>query len=184
VCEGEKTEPNYFLSFRVTNDVYGAGKETIRVVEEARRLNDSEGPFDQIWCVFDRDSFPAANFDNAIHMLEALMDKGFRAAYSNEAFELWYILHFVYLDAAISRDQYAGMLEGHLGRKYRKGDTEIYALLRDRGSEALAIERAVRLCALHAPDQPPSQCSPVTTVYKLVQKLRQIQAEWEANNGS
>ena len=66
VCEGEKTEPNYFRAFRVTNNVFGEGLETIRVVEEAERLNEVDGPFDRIWCVFDRDSFPADNFDNAV----------------------------------------------------------------------------------------------------------------------
>ncbi len=66
VCEGGKTEPNYFLAFKVTNDVYGRGLETIRVVEEAIRLNEKEGPFDQVWCVFDKDDFPADDFDNAI----------------------------------------------------------------------------------------------------------------------
>ena len=106
VCEGSKTEPNYFRSFRVTNDIYGEGLETMRVVEEAIRLNDSEGPFAQIWCVFDRDDFPAENFDNAVHRVQSRAVEGFRVAYSNESFELWYLLHFEYLDAAVSRAQY------------------------------------------------------------------------------
>jgi hypothetical protein len=40
VCEGEKTEPNYFRAFRVTSDIYGEGLETMRLVEEAERINE------------------------------------------------------------------------------------------------------------------------------------------------
>ncbi len=38
VCEGEKTEPNYFNSFRVPGvviDVRGIGENTVRLVERA-----------------------------------------------------------------------------------------------------------------------------------------------------
>ena len=98
VCEGEKTEPNYFRSFRYPKDVVevsvdGAGCETIRVVERAierrDKANNSKNPYDEIWCVFDRDSFPKAHFYNALAMARK---QSFRLAYSIEAFELWYLL--------------------------------------------------------------------------------------------
>jgi hypothetical protein len=44
VCEGEKTEPNYFKGYRVSSskiiriDIKGTGKDTCRVVEEALKL--------------------------------------------------------------------------------------------------------------------------------------------------
>jgi hypothetical protein len=44
VCEGEKTEPNYFKSFRVPKDVidiYGLGANTISLVKEAIKLRDA-----------------------------------------------------------------------------------------------------------------------------------------------
>jgi len=86
VCEGAKTEVNYFESFRVPGryvHIEGTGRNTLSLVEEAIRLRDkvqeSDG-FDQCWCVFDRDSFPTADFDNAVAKADA---NGFRAAYSN-----------------------------------------------------------------------------------------------------
>lgn len=180
VCEGKKTEPSYFLAFNVTNDVHGGGLETIRVVEEAIRINDEEGLFEQIWCVFDKDDFPAADFDNAISMIESCAAAGFRAAYSNEAFELWYVLHFEYLNSALNRRQYIEHLDRHLGRKYRKGDAGNYELLRRKGNEEQAIKNAERLRQAHETDEghkPPSRRCPVTMVDELVGELRKYQNE-------
>jgi len=177
VCEGAKTEPSYFLSFHVTNDVHGKGMETIRVVDEAERLNDAEGPFDQVWCVFDRDSFPAADFDNAIHKVQSLTKKGFRVAYSNESFELWYLLHFEYLNAALTREQYNQKLEKHLDQKYLKGNPDNYRLIQEMGNETQAICNAERLQDLYSSDIPYSKRSPATTVCLLVKELRRIKDE-------
>ena len=177
VCEGKKTEPYYFLGFRITNDVYGWGLETIRVVEKAKDINDAEGPFDQIWCVFDRDSFPPADFDNAIKMVESLKGKGFRNAYSNEAFELWYVLHFEYLNAALPRDRYIEKMTEYLGQEYKKGNRNNYRLLQENGNEEQAIRNAERLMTIHPDGTPISQCCPLTTIHELVKVLRTIEKQ-------
>ena len=71
VCEGEKTEPNYFNGFRVPKavvKVVGTGENTIRVVEKAiKRM--AEDDYDQVWCVFDRDIFPEENFTAALRLV-------------------------------------------------------------------------------------------------------------------
>jgi hypothetical protein len=93
VCEGEKTEPNYFRSFRVPKvviDVQGLGENPSRLIESAKELK-SQDDYDRVWCVFDRDSWTEQDFNNAIKNANS---EGFGVAYSNEAFELWYILHF------------------------------------------------------------------------------------------
>ena len=120
VCEGEKTEPKYFLGFRLTNvKVIGAGDNTenivrlaIKLKEEAKRERES---YNQIWCVFDRDSFPAQHFNNAISLAH---QNDIKVGYSNEAFELWYLLHYNYYDSAISRTDYINKLSELLGYKY------------------------------------------------------------------
>jgi hypothetical protein len=78
VCEGEKTEPNYFKSFPVDPkviklDIKGEGKNTKSLVEKAIELkNDSESDETyRFWCVFDRDKNPnnpnaSQNFNSAI----------------------------------------------------------------------------------------------------------------------
>lgn len=130
VCEGEKTEPNYFRRFRVPKlvvDVQGLGYNTIRLVREAvtqcETAQKNREPYDQVWCVFDRDSFPAAHFNTAI---EIARQNNIQVAYSNEAFELWYLLHFIYLNTGITRQDYIERLENHLGHPYLKNSTGVY----------------------------------------------------------
>ena len=74
VCEGEKTEPNYFKSFpkKVGKYVFdiefdGGGISTLKVVEKAIELRDkSAQKYDRVWAVFDRDSFKENSFNSAI----------------------------------------------------------------------------------------------------------------------
>src|SRR5215510_3631820 len=85
VCEGEQTEPKYFTSFRVlsaTVKIYGCGANTVSLVKRAIELS-QEVEYDQIWCVFDRDSFPAQNFNQALILAK---NYGSKIAYSNESF--------------------------------------------------------------------------------------------------
>lgn len=113
VCEGEKTEPNYFKSIRnslppgvATVDVVGLGMNTLSLVEEAKYRRDiASVPYVHVWVVFDRDSFDPSDFDNAIHKAKS---EGMNAAWSNEAFELWYLLHFKDLKTGIRRTRFQG----------------------------------------------------------------------------
>src|SRR6476661_5217765 len=81
LCEGERTEPNYFRSFRVPGivviKVVGTGHNTVRLVQEALKKSREED-YDQVWCVFDKDSFPLQNFNDAITLAEG---GGIRVAY-------------------------------------------------------------------------------------------------------
>lgn len=109
VCEGERTEPNYFEAFRVPKKVYeviGVGDNTIGLVKQAIDCQ-QKGEYDQVWVVMDKDDFPVANFNNALSLASG---KGVNVAYSNEAFELWYLLHFDYHNSAISRTTYKNRL--------------------------------------------------------------------------
>lgn len=172
VCEGEKTEPMYFRQFKVTSadvKVMGTGYNTLSLVQEALRLRDQaeqkEAPYDQVWSVFDRDSFPAHQVDNAWHKA---LENGIHTAFSNEAFELWYILHFHFVDSACSRTEYQSMLSQRLKRPYHKNDPSIYRDLRPR--QKMAIANAEKLLAQYT-NRHPSQDNPSTEVHKLVQEL-------------
>lgn len=172
VCEGEKTEPNYFRQFRVTSadiEVVGKGYNTLSLVQEAIRLKrkarrDDE-PFDQVWCVFDVDSFPPENVNGAWQMAKK---NSVRTALSNEAFELWFLLHFDYITAAHSRDLYQEMLSQRLGKKYKKNSTQTYRDLYPM--QARAIENAEKLIAQYHPRRP-FHDKPCTEVHQLVMEL-------------
>jgi RloB-like protein len=151
VCEGEKTEPNYFKRFRVPKlviDIEGLGKNPSNLVQSARSLKDQE-EYDQVWCVFDRDAWTEEDFNNAIHSARSY---NFKVAYSNEAFELWYVLHFEFLNTGIPRSDYLAKLTSLLGQKYQKNSLTIYDDLSER--QLFAIYNAERLMQTYEPQNP------------------------------
>ncbi|MBF2005048.1 RloB family protein [Chlorogloeopsis fritschii PCC 9212] len=172
VCEGEKTEPNYFRSFRVPKnvaeiDVQGLGENPSKLVQSAKELQNQED-YDQVWCVFDRDSWPMEDFNNAIKNADA---QGFKVAYSNEAFELWYVLHFEFLNTGIPRSDYKKKLTSLLGKTYKKNSETIYDELFEK--QSIAIKNAENLLKQYAPHIP-ARDNPSTTVHLLVQELNKF----------
>jgi len=87
--------------------IKGIGRNTLSLVDIATSIRDKAAqgdyPYDYIWVIFDRDSFPADNFDNAINKAVAC---GMNAGWSNEAFELWYLLHFEERITGMSRSEF------------------------------------------------------------------------------
>jgi hypothetical protein len=184
VCEGEKTEPNYFIALKndlppnalsVYNfDIDGTGKNTVSLIDHAiNRKNNAVFHFDEVWAVFDRDSFNADQFNDAINKAEA---NKIKTAWSNEAFELWYVLHFVFNDAAIRRTQYKPILNREISRisgqqfSYKKNDPGMYKMLKEFGDHHLAIRHATKLHKSWK-DKKYDTHNPCTTVYMLVKKL-------------
>lgn len=168
ICEGKKTEPNYFICFREQNRlkniiIDGTGTNTDTIVKKA--IKESK-KYDQVWCVFDRDSFPPHNFNRAFDLVKS--KPKIKIAYSNEAFELWYLLHYNYYDTALSRIQYEGKLTELLGYKYKKNSTTMYEELLDK--QQTAIDNARRLLEQY-PDLNPERDNPSTTVHLLVKEL-------------
>ncbi len=175
VCEGEKTEPNYFKSFPSNPIVYdtievtGIGNNTVFVVNEAIRLRnkalkDGE-PYIEVWAVFDKDDFPVSDFEKAVQLA---MENHIKYAYSIESFELWYLLHFNYYDTGMSRSVYIEKLSSLLGKTYRKNDVTMYKTLSRKMHTALknASTLYTRQCC-----KPIAEQNPVTLVFLLVQKL-------------
>jgi hypothetical protein len=172
VCEGQKTEPHYFNGFRVPKDIVeldirGTGYNTIRLVEKAIELKDVE-KYDQVWCVFDRNSHPAHHFKGALE----LADKNdISVAYSNQSFELWYLLHFDYCDTATHRKDCCRRLNRRLGRRYEKNGETLYDDLKPLQQDA--IRNATRLLAQYDP-RDPERDNPSTTVHLLVIELNKF----------
>ncbi len=168
VCEGEQTEPNYFRRFRVNISVtvVGTGLAPSGVVQKAlQRAREDE--FDEIWVVFDKDDFPNAEFNNVITKAKK---EGIQVAYSNPAFELWYLLHFEFRNTALTRRDCQHQLSKYLGRPYRKNDPTLYDVLLPRQSKAL--QHAQRLEQQCREPRNPAQENPSTTVHHLVEALR------------
>jgi hypothetical protein len=182
VCEGEKTEVNYFKAFTVPKKievrVKGEGKNSLSLVEKAIQIIDNlkkDDSFDQIWCVFDKDNCSKEQFNQAERLAK---QKNIKIAYSNEAFEIWFILHFQYLDIATSRSEYLKILTTQMKKygllnekeKYAKNREDMYEKLKPY--QTTAITNAAKL--IHDRDEAkkhPFDANPSTTVQELVQEL-------------
>ncbi len=193
VCEGEKTEPNYFEGFKEEiNSIYknqvdvkkweidieGAGRNTESLVEYASKLKrKSVVEYGNIWCVFDKDDFTDEQFNNAIGKCKK---DNFKPAWSNEAIELWFLLHFEYLNTAINRSAYIKKLNKYFGKfsinngKYEKNLKDIYKILKEYGSCKNAIANAKKLFEAQPENSSPSKTNPATKVYELVEELLEI----------
>lgn len=171
VCEGARTEPSYFKSFRAQKDclIVGSGSNTVSVVNHALKEMEKED-YSEVWCVFDRDSFPKQRVQKALQLAN---QNNIKCAFSNESFELWYILHFEYLDTQITRADYCNKLSAHLGTRYEKNNKSIYSTLLAKQNDAIARAKKLERTML-----PPGTCQvsayPYTTVYKLVEKLNKL----------
>lgn len=195
VCEGAKTEPNYFEGLKqdlpkgvltaYQIDIEGTGRNTQSLVEEAERLKkeyeiNTGRKIDKLWVVFDRDSFEAASFNNTINYCAA---RSIGCAWSNEAFELWYLLHFHYYNNAIGRKDYQDLIEENLQHflgsdyRYQKNSAEMYTSLREHGSIEVAMRNAKNLENNFTGRLDYANHNPCTMVYKLVEELLKLTEE-------
>ena len=138
--------------------------------------------YDHVWAVYDRDSFPDEDFNNSIFKGKA---KNIKCAWSNEAFELWYVLHFQYRNTGMSREDYKKCIESEINKRissqkkktpkftYKKNDPNMYNILQEYGDEKQAIAWAKMLDNTHN-NSKYSTHDPCTKVYELIEKLNRI----------
>ncbi|MCM1189681.1 MAG: RloB family protein [bacterium] len=198
-CEGEQTEPQYFMGFKrliednpiykdmVLIEIEPCAAETMRVIGMAERYvkknNIQKG---QIWCVYDKDSFPAEHFNGVVERVNLLnkdnSELQYHAAWSNECIEFWFILHFAYYTANNYRSEYILFLNEKfealgLG-KYYKNMKNIFDILMEKGSPKLAIRYAKRIIK-DSEGKTPAETAPGTRVYELVEELAKYLPEDE-----
>jgi len=144
-------------------------KQWLAEVQEEVAIED----FNQVWLVFDRDSFPAHKFDNAIRSAES---SHYQVAWSNECFELWYLLHFKNQTTGITRKEIYKELTRLLKLPHNyedyKGDEglRLHKQMARDGNIITAIKRARRLHE-NAAEATPHDANPCTLVYKLIETL-------------
>lgn len=188
VSEGEKTEPLYFDGLKSYLDkkygdsievkkpfieTQGEGRCTVSLVNETAKIV-SRAPviYENIWVVFDKDSFD--DFDEAVELAESY---GFKAAWSNESFEYWIYLHFNYCDSALGRDDWVKKLDeiyksNEINKKgYQKNDPNIFTIATTSGSLKSAVRNAKSIEAKNK-GRKPSKSNPGTTVHHLILELK------------
>ena len=183
-CEGQQTEPSYFEGFKryiednpvyrdmVLIDIEPCQAETMRVIGMAEKyVKKNKVEKGQIWCVYDKDSFPAKDFNGVVQRAEYLNQQNlnvqYHAAWSNECIEFWFLLHFAYYTANNHRTEYISELG--IG-KYQKNMKNIFEILLEKGNPKLAVKYAKRIIK-DGQGRMPADIAPGTTVYELVEEL-------------
>lgn len=173
VC-GDRTEELYFKKFR--SDLGKIEVKPILNNESPKRIvertikEDNKENYVQAWVVFDKDDFN--DFDDFDEAIQLANKNNIRVAFSNQAFELWFILHYKYLSHSMHRNKYEGEIEKLTGKSYSKTNDQIYDLLKNKMNDAIInAKKGHQKWKLES--NKPSDWESCTTVYELVNYLNQ-----------
>lgn len=186
VCEGEKTEPNYFINliqyYKINTanvEVDGScGSSPKSIFDHAFSLWNKENkkgdPYDRVYCVFDKDNH--SSYDETIKNISRQVPKGiFYSIASVPCFEYWLLLHFTY-----TTKPYAGKGKLSIGDvvvndlkkylpDYEKGSYNIFSHLFNRIDTAKNnAENSLKYAEINYTD------NPTTHIHKLVNYLQRL----------
>lgn len=186
VTEGTDTEPAYFGAIKeiinkrypekIHLDVSGEGDNTIILFGRAKLLaGNISNVYKHVWIVYDTDDFPADHIDRVLQLCveNSTEETMFHAIWSNQCIELWFLLHFSFMQSDIHRTEYWPKLTEHLKQigagEYMKNRKDMYQILYPYME--YAIGNAKRLNALNE-GKLPSKTAPGTKVYELIEVLK------------
>lgn len=181
VCEGQKTEPNYFRGLQRDHGLSSVNitvispphSDPLGLVNEAIDRLNKDGDIDRGFCVFDRDQH--ANFAEAVARIEqSELGRAGRltAITSTPCFEVWVLLHFRYSTMAYVAAGGSSACECVIRdvrehfRDYAKAHPNAYSAL--AGQVAKAFDHADRL-EKHNMDT--DATNPATQMHRLVRYL-------------
>lgn len=177
ICTEGKTEALYFSHYKSTtgplvvildksDNKVSLVKRTIKEKEQKGLNGEFDEEIDEVWVVLDRDNHPFNKHDKSSFnkALELAKNNNISVAYSNDSFEIFYVLHFQDLQSATHRDDLCKLLSKHLKTKYSKQD--LYKAIRPK--RPIAIKLAKNLLKSR---NPPESANPSTSVHLLVEKL-------------
>ena len=181
VCEGKKTEPNYFNGLKrkinekygnkvdvlIPNiDVKGTGMNTTSLVKYTQKtVNHANKVYGQVWVVFDKDDYSDEQFNQAIKNCD------YNVAWSNPNFELWLLSHLKRVSKVMSKDEILDELDKEFQRNglgtYKKNDGKIFEKVTKDRKLDIAIKNCEYMEKLNKNGQA-SDRNPMTRVYKIV----------------
>lgn len=186
VTEGA-TEAAYLSHFKTSTGPYvvvidaaanklGLVRRTLDHRNELIRSGDFIEGTDTTWVVLDRDVEPTnpkdkANFNAALDLANR---SDIKVAYSNDAFEIWYLLHYQEVSGPLHRSEIEKKLSGHLGRTYKPSHgSQIEDLYEDiEPMRDTATRRAIAMQKRHL-SVPPESANPCTMIHLLLLDLVQ-----------
>ena len=186
VTEGTETEPPYFNAMgtvinnnypdKINIKVVGKGDNTLSLYSKAKNLAaKSVNGYRHVWVVYDTDDFPASHIDETARLCEVDSndETTYHAIWSNQCVELWFLLHFSFMQSDLHRSEYWPKLTERLKSlgegEYRKNRDDMYRILYPYMNDA--IVNAQKLEEINE-GKTPSKSAPGTMIYKLVVKLK------------
>jgi hypothetical protein len=185
ICEGKNTEVEYLRCIPAPNATvkvdggYGIKTSLVRRALNLKKQEEFQGY--EVWCVYDMDyrGEQVGQKQDFNESIELAKRNKIEVAYSNDSFEIWFVLHYQPVEQEFLRFDYYRILTQLWQMDNYEEDgkrldfcRKIYDLLNNdpMASETNAIERA---CLLFAEKShlPYADQNPCTTVYKLIEAL-------------
>jgi hypothetical protein len=176
LTNGQNTEVQYLEHFQVTSATieFMNGEPDYLLEKTIEKKKKKE--FDQYWLVFDKDEVSDETFNAAIQKAEK---NDIQCAYSNQGFELWFLLHFNYIYCEIDRNTYDDKVNEQLkgtglsydGKNSKELSEEMWNKLFDKIDTA--IINAEKGHKHHKGlGNTAAQAESSTTVYKLAELMK------------
>ena len=186
ITEGTDTEPAYFGAMkdiinsaypdRIQLSIHGAGDNTLNLFQKAKQLVlASANGYKHVWIVYDTDDFPADHINKTADLCasESTEETIYHAIWSNQCIELWFLLHFSFMQSDLHRNSYWPKLTEILSAQglgtYEKNRADMYQILFPYMNAAIA--NAEKLDKIND-GKLPSASAPGTKVHVLVKKLK------------
>jgi hypothetical protein len=181
VCEGKKTEINYFNGFKIRGSgveiipLHGKCTDPMNIISYAEEkmyhkwsIDLDEG--DEVWCAFDVDENSNSTIKDACTHAKT---KNIQVALSNPSFELWFLLHFKEVFSPISRQDvikelklYIPHYEKNQKINHQLSDNLAHALVRARKLKNKHEKENIELLS--------KDSNPSTQVFALIECIQQI----------
>lgn len=182
VTDTEGTERVYFNGLRDSIKGLVGDKLIIKVVEtknrtmikEAKEFLSELPQYAEPWIVFDKDK--NTKFDKIIEEAE---NEGVKVAWSNPCIKVWFNAYFGKMpncqDSVSCCNTFSNEYKKNVGQEYHKADDKLYAKLYENGNETKAIYIADKKIKEHFKTGSllPSEMIPATTMYKLVEEIKE-----------
>ncbi len=183
VCEGKKTEPNYFNGFKKLCDLDRAVNVKIvshehtsakELVEDVLKFKETEN--DELWVVFDKDGYTKHH-----EAFCKAKDNGVNIAFSSISFEYWLLLHFEYTSSSFQKSKNVEhALKKHLP-DYEKKWTEIFEKVSHLIQDAIihAKRRKKEVGTANYDDCKIYKLNPYTNVDELLHAIENLRSEYQ-----
>ena len=190
LCEGEKTEPNYFQSIidtltypekLIKVEVVKTSKNTCKeLVKEGKSCRGSSK--DEVWVVVDKDGY--THHPQAFNTAKA---NNIEIAFSSISFEVWVLCHFEKTTKQFSKSE---DVIRHINKNayipggYQKNDKDLYKKIKGRMVDN-AFKNAIFLQEHHKAvngGKAVYTFNPFTNINSLIERLFQLEEEFKIDN--